>query len=580
MRLNLPVTNTEYPIDDDTLIVSTTDTKGRITYINSTFVEVSGFSEEELIGKAHNIVRHPDVPPEAFEDLWATLKQGLPWTGLVKNRRKNGDFYWINANATPLIENGQITGYLSVRTKASPAAIEQAAPAYQQILEGKAKNLKIEKGQIVRTDFIGKLQAFVKMTTRKRIALAMTIPALFLLTTGGIGWWGVSQTQASASLSTVIAAITAAGIALIAYLAYGMVKNTLTPLQQAIDIANKLAGGDLTHKFSVNRSDEFGELLKALSQMGVNLRATVLDVQKNAASVRLATGEIASGNLDLSQRTEEQASSLEETASSMEELTATVRQNTDNSINANQIAMTASNITTKGGEMMQEVVSTMSSISESSSKIADIISVIDGIAFQTNILALNAAVEAARAGEQGRGFAVVATEVRNLAQRSATAAKEIKTLIDDSVRKVDEGATLVNKTGNTMNEIVMAIRNLTEIMSDITSASKEQNTGIEQVTQAVSQMDEVTQQNAALVEQAAAAAASLEQQAHELVGAISIFHLSRGSSKRPATVVQLADKNNTEQDGSTGHATAHSTRSKSPRNKIAVGDHNNQWSEF
>ncbi|MBL8499224.1 MAG: PAS domain-containing protein, partial [Nitrosomonas sp.] len=313
MRLNLPVTNSEYPIGDDTLIVSTTDTKGRITYINSTFVEVSGFSEEELIGKAHNIVRHPDVPPEAFEDLWATLKQGLPWTGLVKNRRKNGDFYWINANATPLIENGQITGYLSVRTKASPAAIEQAAPAYQRILEGKAKNLKIEKGQIVRTDFIGKLQSFLKMTTRKRITLAMTTPALFLLAVGGIGWWGLSQTQAPASLSSMIATITAVGIALIAYLAYGMVKNTLTPLQQAIDIANKLAGGDLTHKFSVNRSDEFGELLKALSQMGVNLRATVLDVQKNAASVRLATGEIASGNLDLSQRTEEQASSLEET---------------------------------------------------------------------------------------------------------------------------------------------------------------------------------------------------------------------------------------------------------------------------
>jgi len=577
MRLNLPVTNTEYPIDDDTLIVSTTDTKGRITYINSTFVEVSGFSEEELIGKAHNIVRHPDVPPEAFEDLWATLKQGLPWTGLVKNRRKNGDFYWINANATPLIENGQITGYLSVRTKASPAAIEQAAPAYQQILEGKAKNLKIEKGQIVRTDFIGKLQSFLKMTTRKRITLAMTTPALFLLAVGGIGWWGLSQTQAPASLSSMIATITAAGIALIAYLAYGMVKNTLTPLQQAIDIANKLAGGDLTHKFSVNRSDEFGELLKALSQMGVNLRATVLDVQKNAASVRLATGEIASGNLDLSQRTEEQASSLEETASSMEELTATVRQNTDNSINANQIAMTASNITTKGGEMMQEVVTTMSSISESSSKIADIISVIDGIAFQTNILALNAAVEAARAGEQGRGFAVVATEVRNLAQRSATAAKEIKTLIDDSVKKVDQGAALVNETGKTMNEIVMAIKNLTEIMSDITSASKEQNTGIEQVTQAVSQMDEVTQQNAALVEQAAAAAASLEQQAYELVGAISIFHLSQSSSKRPANVAQLADKNSTEHDGLTGHA----TRSKSQRRaKIAVGDHNNQWSEF
>ena len=578
MRLNLPVTNTEYPIDDDTLILSTTDTKGRITYINSTFVEVSGFSEEELIGKAHNIVRHPDVPPEAFEDLWATLKQGLPWTGLVKNRRKNGDFYWINANATPLIENGKVTGYLSVRTKASRAEIERTAPIYQQILEGKAKNLKIEKGQVVRTDFIGKLLALCKMTASKRIALFMAIPALFLLAVGGIGWWGLSQAQIFTSLHNTVAALTVTGIALIAYFTYSMIKNTLSPLKQAIEIANTLAAGDLTYKFSVNRSDEFGELLKALTQMGVNLRATVLDVQKNATSVRQATGEIASGNLDLSQRTEEQASSLEETASSMEELTSTVRQNTDNSISANEIAMTASNITTKGGEMMKEVITTMSSISESSSKIADIISVIDGIAFQTNILALNAAVEAARAGEQGRGFAVVATEVRNLAQRSATAAKEIKVLIDDSVKKVEGGATLVDKTGKTMEEIVTAIKHLTEIMADITSASKEQSTGIEQVNQAVTQMDEVTQQNAALVEQAAAAAASLEQQAHELVGAISIFNLVKNSMQKSTGVVHLANKRSME----TAQLSENNTTSAKlrKRNKIAVGDHNNQWSEF
>ena len=516
MRVNLPVTNTEYPIDDDTLIVSTTDTKGRITYINPTFIEVSGFSEEELIGKAHNIVRHPDVPPEAFEDLWNTLKQGLPWTGLVKNRRKNGDFYWINANATPLLENGKITGYLSVRTKAPRAVIEQVAPIYRKILDGKAPHLKIEKGQVVRTDLIGKLSALFKMTVSKRIALFMAIPAVFLLTAGGFGWWGLTQAQVPGSLGSIIAGITLTGIAVMFYLAFSMVKNTLSPLEQAIDIANKLAAGDLTNKFSIDRSDEFGELLKALTQMGVNLRATVLDVQNNAMSVRLASGEIASGNLDLSQRTEEQASSLEET--------------------------TSSNITAKGGEMIKEVVSTMSSISESSSKIADIINVIDSIAFQTNILALNAAVEAARAGEQGRGFAVVATEVRNLAQRSATAAKEIKTLIDDSVKKVEEGAALVNKTGETMDEIVTSIKHLTEIMSDITSASKEQSTGIEQVNQAVTQMDEVTQQNAALVEQAAAAAASLEQQAHELVGAISIFNVAQNTAKRPKTVVQLADK--------------------------------------
>ncbi|MBS0425195.1 MAG: PAS domain-containing protein [Proteobacteria bacterium] len=581
MRLNLPVTNTEYPIDDDTLIVSTTDTKGRITYINSTFVEVSGFSEEELLGKAHNIVRHPDVPPEAFEDLWVTLKQGLPWTGLVKNRRKNGDFYWIKANATPLIENGKVTGYLSVRTKASHAEIERAAPIYQRILEGKEKNLKIEKGQIVRTDFIGKLQAFLKMTTKKRIVLAMTVPALFLLAAGGIGWWDLSQTEASASLGNMIATITATGLALIAYMAYDLAKNTLSPLKQAADIANTLAAGDLTHKFSINRSDEFGELLKALSQMGVNLRATVLDVQKNAASVRMAAGEIAEGNLDLSQRTEEQASSLEETSSSMEELTAAVGQNTDNSISANQIAITASSITAKGGEMMHEVVIKMSSINDSSNKIANIINVIDGIAFQTNILALNAAVEAARAGEQGRGFAVVATEVRNLAQRSATAAKEIKTLIDNSVKQVEEGTLLVDKTGKTMEEIVVAIRNLTEIMSDITSASKEQSTGIEQVNQAVTQMDDVTQQNAALVEQAAAAAASLEQQANELVGAISIFNLSYSGTKKPGPTVHLTNKKKATLTERHETEIIHNGSAKLPqRKKIAAGGGNDQWSEF
>lgn len=542
MRVNLPVTNTEYPIDDNTFIVSTTDLKGRITYVNPTFIEVSGFPKEELIGKAHNIVRHPDVPPEAFEDLWDTLKQGLPWAGLVKNRRKNGDFYWINANATPLLENGKIVGYLSVRTRASREAIDETIPVYRQFLEGKAKDLKIEKGAIKRTDLIGKISEIFKPTIAKRIGLCLGTSVVLLLTVGGIGWWNLAQTQATTSLSNTVAALTVTGIALLVFFAVSLTKNILAPLKHATDFANTLAAGDLTSKFTVNRNDEFGQLLKALVQMGINLRATMLDVRKNADTVNQATSDITMGNHDLSQRTEEQASSLEETASSMEELTSTVRQNTENSIDANRLAMSAREVTVKGGEMMQTVVSTMSSISESSGKIADIISVIDGIAFQTNILALNAAVEAARAGEQGRGFAVVASEVRSLAQRSATAAKEIKALIDDSVHKVNEGTDLVNSAGKTMNEIVNSIRHVTEIMADITAASKEQSTGIEQVNQAITQMDEVTQQNASLVEQAAAAASALEQQAAELVGAISIFKVAQCEAKQSADVVSLSGK--------------------------------------
>ncbi|MBL8496284.1 PAS domain S-box protein [Nitrosomonas sp. JL21] len=578
MRVNLPVTNIEYLLDEEKLLLSTTDTKGRITYVNQAFIEVSGYSEEELIGKAHNLVRHPDMPPEAFEDFWNTLKQGSPWTGLVKNRRKNGDFYWVNANATPLVENGKTTGYLSVRIKPSREIIERVSPIYLKFLEGNARNLKIEKGQVVRTDFIGKMKSSLALTIGKRIGLCMMIPTFLLAAIGGLSWWNLSLTQPSSLLSNSIIGMTLAGMAMMLYFTYSLMKNILSPLKQAVNQANTLSSGDLTCKIEVNRNDEFGLLFKSINQMSINLRTTVLDIQRNAASVRLASGEIASGNLDLSQRTEEQASSLEETASSMEELTSTVRQNTDNSINANQLAQTTSDITSRGGNMMREVVTTMSSITESSSKIADIINVIDGIAFQTNILALNAAVEAARAGEQGRGFAVVATEVRNLAQRSATAAKEIKILIDDSVQKVEKGATLVDETGKTMDEIVNSIKHVTEIMSDITAASQEQSMGIEQMHQAIAQMDDVTQQNAALVEEAAAAAASLEQQASELLGAVSIFNVMQHSSNQSSAAVQLT---RSKQHPISSKHLSSTTHSKLPqREKIVVNSKNRYLENF
>ncbi len=310
-----------------------------------------------------------------------------------------------------------------------------------------------------------------------------------------------------------------------------LLKSIVDPLDEAIDIAHKVASGDLTSNIVVTSTkSSTGRLLQALKEMNDSLIDLVGKVRSSTDQITTASGEIASGNSDLSQRTEEQASSLEETASSMEELTSTVKQNADNARQANQLAAGASEVAVKGGAVVNQVVGTMKSINESSHKIVDIISVIDGIAFQTNILALNAAVEAARAGEQGRGFAVVATEVRTLAQRSAAAAKEIKELINDSVAKVDEGTRLVDEAGATMDEIVSSVKRVTDIMSEISAASQEQSTGIEQVNQAVTQMDEVTQQNAALVEEAAAAAESMQEQAQALTQAVGIFRLSGGYS--------------------------------------------------
>jgi methyl-accepting chemotaxis protein len=302
-------------------------------------------------------------------------------------------------------------------------------------------------------------------------------------------------------------------------------RSVSSSMAQAIHLADAVAAGDLTTRVQASGADEASQLLRALARMSDQLTQVVGNVRQNADSVATASAQIAQGNADLSQRTEEQASALQQTAASMEELGATVRQNADNAQQANQLAMGASQVATKGGEVVGQVVETMRAINDSSKRISDIIGVIDGIAFQTNILALNAAVEAARAGEQGRGFAVVAGEVRSLAQRSAEAAKEIKSLIASSVERVDQGTSLVDEAGVTMNEIVGSIKRVTDIMGEISAASKEQSSGVAQVGQAMTQMDQNTQQNAALVEQSAAAAQSLSGQAQQLVNAVAGFKL-------------------------------------------------------
>jgi methyl-accepting chemotaxis protein len=327
--------------------------------------------------------------------------------------------------------------------------------------------------------------------------------------------------------STRILTLAVAALALLigVLVSYLITRSVTGPLREAVRVSNRLAEGDLTAEIILKSTDETGLLLAAMKNMVAKLRGIVGEVRGTSDSIGTAAQQIAAGNSDLSQRTEEQASSLEETASSMEELTSTVKQNAENARHANQLAANASGIAVKGGHAVTEVVQTMVSISASSKKIVDIISVIEGIAFQTNILALNAAVEAARAGEQGRGFAVVAAEVRNLAQRSAAAAKEIKILIDDSVDKVDIGSKQVDKAGATMSEIVTAVKRVTDIMAEIAAASNEQSAGIEQVNQAIIQMDEVTQQNAALVEEAAAAAEAMQDQAEAMYAAVGLFKL-------------------------------------------------------
>ncbi|MGJ7493417.1 methyl-accepting chemotaxis protein [Variovorax sp. ZT4R33] len=315
--------------------------------------------------------------------------------------------------------------------------------------------------------------------------------------------------------------------------AWRLTVGIVRPMRGAVELAQKVASGDLSTHMDIASRDEVGQLLTALKAMNDSLAKVVGEVRQGTDTIATASSQIASGNQDLSSRTEEQASSLEQTAASMEELTATVKQNADNARQANQLAVSASEVAVRGGSVVSQVVDTMSAINASSKKIVDIIGVIDGIAFQTNILALNAAVEAARAGEQGRGFAVVASEVRSLAQRSASAAKEIKALIDDSVGKVGAGSAQVAEAGQTMEEIVASVKRVTDIMGEIMAASQEQTSGIEQINQAITQMDQVTQQNAALVEEAAAAAASLQDQAGSLSQVVGVFQLHPVSTPTP-----------------------------------------------
>ena len=507
------VTQREYRIAEDLTLMSMTDLQSHISYANAAFVAVSGFDREELLGQPHNLVRHPDMPRQAFADMWATLKAGQSWTALVKNRRKNGDHYWVRANATPVRRGGQITGYMSVRIRATPEEVIQAEALYQRFASGAAGRLAFYRGVIVRTGWLAWTSALKVMPVRWRIRgacsflLVAWLTSLIVTGVGGMNLLGLC----------VLASTTAALID------FWLESQLNKPLALLLRQAQNVAAGQPGENLNMDRVDEVGLLLRAINQAGLNLRALVDDVGDQVIGVQSASRDIADGNTDLSSRTEHAASNLQQTASSMEQISTTVKSNADTAAQASQLASAACVAATKGGEVIRQVVLTMRDIMESSSRIADIIGVIDGIAFQTNILALNAAVEAARAGEHGRGFAVVAGEVRGLSQRSATAAREIKALISASVERVEGGSRLVNHAGQAVDDLVNRVNRMSALIDEISRASQEQTSGIGQVNTAVNQLDQLTQQNAALVEQNSAAATSLSQRAVHLVNAVGAY---------------------------------------------------------
>ncbi|MBS0448554.1 MAG: PAS domain-containing protein [Proteobacteria bacterium] len=514
MRENLPVSQREFELRDEATLMSTTDPSSHLRYANDAFVEVSGFTREELAGQPHNIVRHPDMPREAFEDLWATLRRGDPWSALVKNRRKNGDHYWVRANVIPVVRDGQTAGYLSVRTKPGRDEVAQAESLYRDMREGRAGHVKLQGGVLLRKGLLGAIKNTFKLrSVRWRLRVASVLPAALLLSAAAQA--GVSGT---ALISFAGVALTCAVLA--SWWLEAQIARPLAQLrQQSLDIAT----GARRDTLLSDRLDDIGMTFRTVNQMGLMFRWLVDDISSQVEGLQSAISEIAQGNHDLSTRTEQAAASVQQTAASMDEVSAGVRTSVETAQEANVLSGTAREAAERGGKAMSQVVRMMDEIATSSRRIADIIATIDGIAFQTNILALNAAVEAARAGEQGRGFAVVAGEVRALAQRSADAAKEIRSLIGASVEKVTTGTTMVGDAGQTIGEIVDQVRRVSALISEISSAAETQRDSIGQVGQAVSQFDDVTQQNAALVEESAAASSSVQRQATLLAEAVRAF---------------------------------------------------------
>lgn len=516
MQINLPITQREFDYPADDMLVSTTDTKGIIVHCNHAFCQTSGYSYDELIGQPHSAVRHPDMPCEAFQDMWRTIGRGHPWTGMVKNRRKNGDHYWVQANVTPIMRYGKPSGYMSVRTKPTRQQIDTAQALYAQLrATSKTPAFRLHGGQVRYSGLRGLTERLQRLTLTARLGAVLLVMAALELLPLLLGVHGLT-----------LGLVQAAGLMLCALgLMVWFHLQVVGGIVAAGRFADDLAGCNLTTTISSHQPMPLGSLIRSMRQVQINLCAVVGDVRGEISSFTQSAAEIASGGMDLSARTESQASSLQQTAASMEELSSTVMQTASTATQVFAESTKSAAVANLGGTAVHKVGLAMQAINASSGKMADIISVIEGIAFQTNILALNAAVEAARAGDHGRGFAVVAAEVRLLAQRSALAAKEISMLIADSAAQIHEGTLQMSSAGRTIDEVVKSVQGVSELIARISSAATEQALGISQVNEAVTELDAVTQQNAALVEQSAASADGLSYSAVTLARSVQVFHL-------------------------------------------------------
>ncbi|WP_438455111.1 methyl-accepting chemotaxis protein [Vreelandella venusta] len=669
MRNNQPVTQREYTLDDETVLISRSDLKGNVTYANAAFVEVSGYTRDELMGSPHNLIRHPDMPEAAYADFWKTIQSGASWQGTVKNRRKNGDHYWVTASVAPLRDGDRIVGYTSLRRKAPAQSIALAETVYKEIREkGKSRRYTLAQGALRRRGVGGFLARF-QFNSLKAKLTGMVVASIVLMgLAGGLGMYGLmvsgerldtlnrSGLEAVANLQRVerqigqvvaqlepavrnprrvdVAAVAASvsdyaqsiqtlwneyltdsnasderlqafsaglatwissvdttvtavsdangfaafeafndgvqptteqlresssqlvsderanaealvhqaqqgrqqmliaqmvlmviGLLLMVGLSTVILRSVLRSVEGARHITFQIAAGNLAARERRETKDELGELLYSLDTMRFSLASIVGDVEHRVSVVTPAVQQIAAENEELASRTEQQASSLQQTASSMEEMTSTVQQNTEHARQATELAIQNASSTRDTREQMQQLVARMQRIAQSAEKMAEMISVIDGIAFQTNILALNASVEAARAGEHGRGFAVVASEVRNLASRSADAAQEIRKMIESTTQEVSGGRGAVEQAERAIDNVMQQVSRVSELMESISTASSEQSSGIGQINSAIAEMDNVTQQNATKVQTIAASADNLALETFELANVVDAFRL-------------------------------------------------------